>query len=292
MPQQTKDIILLNKKPLRLFFFIAALLLSHNESAAQTVYTSPSLFVSSGDYSTGRTSSGTEFFLPITFNGQYTVGGGFSSVLLKETDWEYQQTLIPLSAGYFSYPWQGRIAYASLTGKYDYKPAQGYNYKDKGNIFSGEVHYWDNYDNFGLHYAYHEYKGILTSDSLRQLTVQQIQARYEFVIIPELYLSLRPGASLLSDDRNLYYFGAKLHYFPLPELIIRTGGFIGKRAYYFDNDTFTLFNQYKTQKSQVFIQAEYFPMLNLKLTAGFQTTQFEGYNINYIYGGVSIPVLF
>lgn len=276
---------------IRTLLFILGLSFAMTEFYGQTVYTSPSLFVTSGNYFTSRSSLGTDFFLPVTFNGQYSVGAGFSAVTIKEPGWEYKQTLIPLCAGYFSYPWQGRLAYTSLKGNYDYKLLTGYNYEDKGRIISGELHYWKDYDNFGLQYAYHDYSGILNTDSLNQITVQQIQARYEFVVIPELYLSLRPGASVLSDDRNLYFLAAKLHYFPMPELILRTGGFVGKRAYYFDNDTFSLFNQFATQKSQVFIQAEYYPLLNLKLTAGYQTTQFEGYNINYIYGGVSIPVL-
>lgn len=283
---------------LRSLIIITGLIFPVTELSAQTdyytesIYTAPSLFVTSGNYSSSRSSLGTDFFLPVTFNSQYTIGAGFSAVTIKEPGWEYKQTLIPVTAGYFSYPWQGRLAYTSLSGNYDYKLLTGYNYKDKGGIISGELHYWKDYDNFGLHYAFHDYSGILNTDSLKGITVQQIQARYEFVIMPELYLSLRPGASLLSDDRNLYFLAAKLHYFPMPELILRTGGFVGKRAYYFDNDTFTLFNQFPTQKSQVYIQAEYYPLLNLKLTAGFQTTQFEGYNINYIYGGVSIPVLF
>jgi hypothetical protein len=108
----------------------------------------------------------------------------------------------------------------------------------------------------------------------------------EKILSNELFVSLRPSFTRLNDGKNLFSASFKLHYAPMTEMVFKIGGFAGERAFYFDSDLLTIFNQNSIQKYQVFGQIEYSPIILFKLTAGYQHNRFADFNVDYLYAGV------
>jgi hypothetical protein len=132
----------------------------------------------------------------------------------------------------------------------------------------------------------------LTADSLEKQSAHQLNLKVEYIIHPKVFLSIKPNLSKIEDGRNLFSAAFKIHYLPIHELLLKAGGFTGERAYYFDPDLLTIFNQNDTQKLQLFGTVEYFPSYLLKLAVSFQHTKFAGYSINYYTAGVKLNLNF
>lgn len=211
---------------------------------------------------------------------------------IKGTDWSYNQKGIPLSAGYYSYPYYVSLHAMINQGDYTYLPAPGFDYTDYGNLAGGEVLYYSGYTTFGLGYTYENQRGILTADSLAKISVQHVTGRIALPVTPELYISLRPHFTATSEAKKLFSLSAKIIYAPFPDWVFTAGGFAGKRVYHFDNDSFALFNQFETQKYQYALQGEYKVHENLHASAGYTKTGFSGYSIQYIFAGLSFPFVY
>jgi hypothetical protein len=138
----------------------------------------------------------------------------------------------------------------------------------------------------GLTYTFENAIGIFNTNSLKHQQIHQLTGRIDYIYSPSLFLSVRPNFSSLKDGRELYSLSGKITYFPIITTSIKVYGFYGERAYYFDNDLLTLFNQDETQKYQAGVQLDYYPSYYLLLSAGVQHTKFQTISINYFVAGI------
>ena len=90
------------------------------------------------------------------------------------------------------------------------------------------------------------------------------------------------------NKRNLFSVGMKFNYLLTPGWVAKVGGSFGSRAYYYDNDLFTIYNQDETQKMMLSAGIEYWPSWRVLINLGYQHNQFDGYDVNYLIAGVKI----
>lgn len=119
-----------------------------------------------------------------------------------------------------------------------------------------------------------------------QQSTNQFTGRLEWIAGPRIFLSLKPSYVKPKDGRSLTSVAGKIHYLPVNQLLLKVGGMIGKRAYYFDSDILTIFNQDETQKNLIFGQLEYSPVKQFTLILAVQHTEFETFSINYYIAGI------
>ena len=88
-----------------------------------------------------------------------------------------------------------------------------------------------------------------------------------------------------------YLNNTKFH-FPLNQytLSLKLYGFGGERAYYYDEDLLTMFNQNETQKNLVSLRVEYDIVKELTLIGNYQYTEFQNYIIRYYVGGLKFDL--
>jgi hypothetical protein len=77
-----------------------------------------------------------------------------------------------------------------------------------------------------------------------------------------------------------------MSYSPWQPLVLQLSGVLGKRAYYFDPDLLTVFNQDDTQEHLWGVRAEYTIGGVFTLIGSYQSTGFTGYTVNYTAVGV------
>ena len=78
----------------------------------------------------------------------------------------------------------------------------------------------------------------------------------------------------------------RVHDQPAQFLVLTFGRMIGKRAYTFDNDLFTLFNQEDTQRGLVFTQVDLLLSRRISAMVEYILTSFDGYEIAYMVMGL------
>ena len=177
------------------------------------------------------------------------------------------------------FPYYFKINYAHYVGDYNYKPFE-FSYNDYTNLYNLDFFHNLDWYYWGLSYSHLNQIGFANSSS------HQVTLRLEKILSNELFVSLKPSFTRLNDGKNLFSASLKLHYAPMTELVFKIGGFAGERAFYFDSDLLTIFNQNSIQKYQVFGQIEYSPIILFKLTAGYQHNRFADFNVDYLYAGV------
>ncbi len=197
--------------------------------------------------------------------------------------WNYKQRMALAAFTYSENNNYYKLGYAFFKGdfnlysdpSYDISP---FKYSDYSNLFFVDYTVYDKSWYFGGGFSYFKAKGILTLDSLKVQSAGQINLRVEKIISAQLFASIKPAYATLKDGRKLLSCAFKLHYQPVRALLLKAGGSVGNRAYYFDADLFTIFNQYETQKTNYFAQAEYTFLSPLTFVLSYQHTRFEPYN--------------
>ncbi len=256
---------------------------------ADSTFFSISFFYTHGAYSEGRKSNSFALYNTVGVTDNFYLIAHYDHLPIKNGDWEYlQQTFLGgMIADFF--PVYVKFNYAHYKGKFNYLPVPD-EYSDFTNLYFGDVFYYTDgyyigaafnhlnmigqaYDNFG-------FKGF------SKKTVNQLTLRIEKILSYDIFLSIKPSYTRVSDGRELYSVALKMHYLLLPEVLIKVGGFAGERAYYFDSDLLTIFNQDPTQKYQAFIQADFSISNELKFIAAYQHTKFTLFEINYFIAGL------
>ncbi len=246
---------------------------------ADSTYVSPSFYYSYGNYSNKTYSESFAFYNSIQLSKKFYLLNSYDHLIINQNEWNYLQQifLAGISVDYF--PIYLKFNYAHIKGDFDYKPFL-YQYSDFNNLYNFDFIYFQNLYYFGISYTYQNQIGYKAE------TVNQITLRLEKIISPDLFISLKPNISLLTDGRKLYSASLKIHYLLSKNFFLKAGGFAGERAYYFDSDLLTIFNQDDTQKYQVWGQLEYKLFKNISLAASYQHTNFSSYNIDYYIAGI------
>lgn len=258
---------------------------------ADSTLVSPSFYFTYGNYSSKDVSKSYAFYNTSEITKNYFLTVNYDNLLITGKDWNYlQQTF--LASNYVNlFPIGVKLTYAHLKGDYSYTPYR-YSYSDYTNLYNLDLFYYKNLYYLGVSYAYLHAKGNLNIYSLAQQTASQLTLRFEKIVSNDFFLSIRPNYSQISDGRKLYSLSGKFHYLISPRLLLKAGGLIGKRAYYFDSDLLTIYNQDYTQTSLYFGQLEYSTSPSIKLISSYQYTKFKNYSINYFILGIKSNFFF
>ena len=130
-----------------------------------------------------------------------------------------------------------------IKGNFDYKLFPGYDYSDFLNLYGAEVLYNINLFYLGLSFDYSNLIGY------QALVIKHYGASILWLINPNFSLELKPLYTSITDGRKLYAALLALNYSPTKSLTLKLYGFGGERAYYYDEDLLTMFNQNETQKN-------------------------------------------
>jgi hypothetical protein len=248
-------------------------------SKADSTYLSPSVYYTNGSYSEGRVSNSISFYNVLQLSGNFYLINHYDHLEVKSSEWNYmQQTFL---GGLFIdvFPLLMKFNYAHYKGDYNHIPFH-YKYSDFTNLFSTDVFYYT--DEFYLGAAYMH----LNETGYKKQITDQVTLRFEKILSYHFFISFKPSYSRLLDGRNLFSAALKSHYLVNPDLLLKFGGFGGERAYYFDTDLLTIFNQDDTQRYQLFAQAEYSFFKELTIILSYQHTKFTAFEINYLVAGL------
>jgi len=239
----------------------------------------PSVYYTYGDYSNAITSKSISGYVPFTWNGFDYITFGYDNLNVDSTFWKYRQQLF-LAAGLFNfYPFYLKLGYLHIKGDFNFKsfPIE---YSDFLNLYGAEVLYNIDFFYLGISFDYSNLIGY------RALVIKHYGASVLWIINPNLSLELKPLYTSITDGRKLYAASLALNYSPTKSLTLKLYGFAGERAYYYDEDLLTMFNQNETQKNLVSFRVEYDVVKELTLIGNYQYTEFQNYIIRYYVGGI------
>jgi hypothetical protein len=254
------------------YILIASLLIIFSATTlADSIYVTPSLYYSRGDYTDERYSD--------SYAGYLTIGDlnsaavlSFNRINIVDPLWKYNQNLFTIG-GIMGF---NRIYLKLNYGRVDAKENDlPYRY----NIYSIDAFYTNYRLYLGGSYTHH-------MSGTSQLNIDNAIIRLEYIPHWRVLLSLKPMYTNVSDGRELFGTALRFHYLPLDYFLVKLHGFIGERAHFFDPDLLVLYNQMETQKNLAALQLEYFLSLNFNVIAGFQHTSFGSYRINYYILGL------
>ncbi len=252
------------------------------EAQSPKNYVVPSVYFTYGTYTNNRTTSDYSAYSLFTIDTFDYLIVGFDKQKISDPSWEYDQNMFV--AGYnknlFPYFLSGNFGY--INGKFNYKPYK-YNYTDKTNIYN--INLTRNFYNFfgGLSYTLVSVKGFKSTNT------NQFGLKLDYTLSTLISFHGSAFASLVSDNRNMYSGNLSLDFSPAEFLTISVGGMKGERAYFFNPDLLTIFNQDETQTSLLFAKSE-IKINQFSLLLSYQNTEFSNYSIEYFSAGIKLRI--
>ncbi len=260
---------------------ILALIVSVSPVHAQhsTTAVLPSAYYTAGTYSGGARSDSYSGYASISSHGFEYLVAGYDRMLIESSTWTYDQHLFVVGGQKNFYPFYLRLNYGGIKGTFDL-PSARYSYDDHIDILNCGLLY--NIDLFfvGPTYTYVNVTGYKT------LQCHQVGLQGEWFIDPAFGVSLSPLYTTLTDGRSFISATAGMSYSPVQPLVVQVSGVFGKRAYYFNPDLLTVFNQDETQENLWSVRAEYTVEGVVTLIGSYQSTDFTGYTVKYLALGV------
>jgi hypothetical protein len=262
------------------FLIVAAAFATFSqEEPEETFYLSPSIFYTNGDYSTNAHSNSSAFYNTAQITDELFLINHYEFLKINDADYYYTQQAF-LAGGLINlFPYYLKFNYVHYKGSFDYRPFD-FSYNDYTNLYNIDFSYYLDLFYLGASYTHLNQIGYAKAVS------NQFTLRLEKIFSNEFFISLKPSLTKIEGSSNLFSASAKLHYAPYMDLIFKIGGFGGERAFYFDSDLLTIFNQNSIQKYQIFGQMEYSPLQDFWLILGYQQTKFTDYKINYLVAGI------
>jgi hypothetical protein len=262
-------------------YLLLALIFFQTASVAQLSQTilSPSIYYTHGAYSNQNSSNSIALYTTLKTNNDIYFIAGYDNLNINNPDWTYLQQMFAAGTIFAIESFYIKANYAHIKGDFDYKPFF-YRYSDFSNLYNADLFYYFDGNYLGAGYTH------LNQIGLKTQRVNQMTIRLERIFLYDFFVSVKPSVSLLSDKGELFSVALKVHYLISPQWLAKAGGFVGKRAYYFDSDLLTIFNQDDTQKFQAFAQIEYVLNSTLRLIGNYQYSKFAAYSINYFVIGI------
>lgn len=242
-------------------------------------YLSPSVYYTHGTYNNGTVTDSYAGYFTAEISEPIYMTLHYDHLNMQHPQWKYTQQSFLGTVLFSFYPFYIKPAFGHYMGDYKAKGFQ-YEYSDYTNLVSLDAFLYDDGWYAGAMYVHQNRIGY------KEQVSDQLTLRLEKIVGWEWFFSLKPSFVTLKDGRNLFSAAAKIHYQPHYQWVFKAGGFAGERASYFDTDLLTFFNQDDTQQYQAFMQVEYDPVPELKLTVGYQHTGFRPYHINYVFAGL------
>jgi hypothetical protein len=275
---------------------ILGILLSAAALLANGDVVNPGVYLSSGNYSGQRHSTEYSAYGSVGIRNRHFISAGYSDLAISDVDWKYRQKVGTVGALFTRLPFAAKAYYSRVSGDYASK-LWDYSYSDHANVISAELIYVRWPLTLGMEYARFDGSGYS-----RQRT-DQYTLRHDLQLQSAIRLSVRPSYVWVMDGplsqadfsgstenfkgpRHLASIAGKLVWQAAPRLRISAGGFLGQRAYYFDNDLLVLNNQNETQTGMRFAQIEALVWRDVTALGEYIQTDFDEYSIEYVVIGI------
>lgn len=259
--------------------FILILLLIFPKIYADSLSIVPSLFYTYSKTSYDSKATSIAGYFSFQTNTNNWIVGNYDNLIINHNEWDYKQNFISAGNIYYTEPIFLNIYFGYINGSFNSK-IYDYNYSDKTYFVQAETKYQNYPYYFGISYNF------LNLDGFYNKKVNNITGKIDW--IPHWRLSISPYFSHTDSDdgRKLFGAGLKANYLLLYDLLLKLNLFKGERAYFYDSETLTIFNQDETQKQLLSIKGEYFFTYGFSFNAAYLYTDFNGYNINYFSFGL------
>jgi hypothetical protein len=258
--------------------------------SAQESFTivSVSPFLTAGKYSNKISSESKAAYASVNYDGDFILVSGLDFISLKNQGWDYKQQSISLSGVVKFSDFFLKLSGIKVKGDFiDNLFSQAYNYQDEILSITSEIIYKYNWNYFGLSYNYlNSPKGFDTTKA------SNLSLRYETFFDYYNFLSVRPNIYLDNSGEELFSLSSKFTHWFSSDFAANINLTIGNRKYYFDNDLLTIYNQYEIQKLVVGFGLDYSIIDEITLSAGFQHSRFENFNVNYLFIGLRTKFIF
>lgn len=274
---------------MRKTIFVVLLMFSGIYADSLQVYTS--VFGTYGSYSDGTTSKAGSVYLTLGLNYRHHFTLGYDYLKKDAGSWNYNQQFGTIGTTLNYDPFYLKASYGHIKGKYD--DTTGYISYDYLNIYSAEVLLREKsfYFGAGINHMY--------LNGFEKRNINQVTARVDYYDGYTWYLSVRPVYTMLTTDnsvssmgsrnkRNLLSVALKFNYLLTPGWVGKLGGSFGKRAYYYDNDLYTIYNQDENQEMMLSAGIDWYATWRTVINIGYQYNKFDGYDVNYLIAGVKI----
>ncbi|MCP5061617.1 MAG: hypothetical protein GY936_04030 [Ignavibacteriae bacterium] len=265
------------KKSILIFLFITSFSLSILAQVKINSIT-PGLYYTKGSYSNDNSSNSFSGYFSLQINQNNYLTFGYDNLKITNPAWEYAQDFFVIGGMKNFYPFYLKANLGYIKGNLNENDFTIYS--DKINIYNLSILYNWNHFYFGGGATYQILSGLNEINTLH--------SELKIVLAPSKKFSfkLSPAITSASDDRELYSIGGELFYQPFNFFNFSVSGFVGERAFYFNPDNLTIYNQYETQKSSASLTFRALTNMPLNLIGSFQYTDFSDYQINYISVGL------
>ncbi|HAB51578.1 MAG: hypothetical protein A2315_16955 [Ignavibacteria bacterium RIFOXYB2_FULL_35_12] len=260
-----------------LFIFTASLTFA--QYSYETLYLSPSVYFTNGNYSTSVKSNSISFYNTLQLIKEFYLINHYDHLLIDDKEYDYKQQTFLAGGIVDLFPYYIKFSYAHYKGDFDYKPFS-FSFNDYTNLYNIDLVYYVDWFYLGAAYTHLNQIGFAKAAS------NQVTVRLERILSNEFFISVKPNFTRLDNGKNLFSASLKLHYAPIADFLLKVGGFAGERAFYFDSDLLTIFNQNYVQKYQAFGQVEYSLLALFNVIAGYQHNKFTDFNVDYLYAGI------
>ena len=273
------------------FIAVVALVFQFVLYGQEIISVTPSYYFTYGDHSNGYLSRSNSVYLSSNIDYSFTPTIAYDDMKITGNFNYHQQTFLG-GLLYSDFPHYAKFYYAHLKGDYRANSDPVYdmsifNYSDFTNIYSLDYSIYDDGWCVGASLTYINAIGILTKDSLLHQQSLQETGRIEFSPSDIISFSIKPSRFISKiDGRTLYSASFRLDIHPVSDVTLKGGCMIGKRAYYFDPDVLTVYNQNETQIQNTFAQYEFSPISGVSFIASYIYSKFLTYHIKYYVAGV------
>jgi len=271
--------------------------LAKNNAQIKLTSFSPSTFYTYSNYSDGGTANSVSGFATLGINYRDFITAGYSQLLIKHptsasnsnNGYEYNQKMLSLGGTKNVYPFYIGFFYSRVIGDYRSNPA-GFSYTDNLNVFDMNLLYNSDLYFFGLAGNY------ITLDGFYNMNIEHYSAVIKRLFGTNIIFSAAFIQSVVSDGRNLSSVKFDFDYIISNSFSLNGSGAFGQRAYFYDDQILTIFNQNETQKLNLSLSAKYFITSNLSLIINYSFTEFaasrqsNAYNISYLATGISYGI--
>lgn len=272
-------------KVLVLFLFAGVYLCAQNI----TYYTS--YYLTTGNYTIDKSSLSNAGYVTAAIDYQWFPTVAYDHLTIKSKQWNYTQNMLLGGLMYSSYPYTVKAYYAYLPAEFTYKPklpagTPSFDYRNISNLVSFECSRYIDELFVGAAYTHLHAIGPI-ADFKEVQNTNQLTMRMDYPLTEGVTVSVIPGwFTSQRDKRSLFSMLFKLQYQYSELLRLKAGGMAGNRAYYFDNDLLTLFNQDETQTQNFNAQIDYRVTGAVSVAALYVHSEFTGYQINYLGAGI------
>lgn len=259
--------------------FVLILFLLFTKIYADSLSIVPSLYYTLSKTSYNSEGNSIAGYFSVQTNKNNWIAGGFDNLIINHNEWDYKQKYFSVGNIFYTDPFFINAYFGYVNGELNSK-IYDYNYSDKIYFIQAETKFQFYPYYFGLSYNYLNLDGFYIKNN------NNITAKIDWIPHWRLFISTYFSHSNSDDGRKLFGAGIKTNYLLFYDLLLKTNLFVGERAYYFDSDLLTFFNQDETQKLLISINGEYFFTSGFSFNAAFLYTKFHEYKINYYSLGI------